>query len=150
MNKAFVREPDDNGQRLCPRCGSLGVPVAPGTIAAHLPPDEASGLAEAAFFCPFGTCDVAYFDIFERILPVDRLAHAVWPKDPAAPICACFGVGVDEIEADIRDGSVERTRAVVEKANSPAAHCATASASGRSCVADVQRYYMKLRNPTQV
>ena len=148
MNKAFVREPDDNGQRQCPRCGSLGVAVGPDTIAAHLPAGETSGLA-SAFFCPFASCGVAYFDIFERVLEVDRLTGAVWPKDPAAPICACFGFGREEIEADIQEGGVRRTRDLVEKAASPAAHCATASASGHSCVPDVQRYYMKHRNPSQ-
>jgi hypothetical protein len=89
-----------------------------------------------------------YFDIFERVLEVDRLTGPVWPKDPAAPICACFGFGRDEIEADIREGSVQRTREQLDKAGSPAAHCATASASGHSCVPDVQRYYMKHRNPS--
>ena len=120
------------------------------TVAAHLPQGEASGLADAAFFCPYATCPVAYFDVFERVLTTDRLAHSVWPKDPGAPICACFGFTSDEIEADVREGSVRRTRELVEKAKSPAAHCATASASGRSCVADVQRYYMKLSHPSQV
>ena len=33
MNKAFVREPDDTGQRNCPRCRSLGTPVGPGAVA---------------------------------------------------------------------------------------------------------------------
>ncbi|MBX9792356.1 MAG: hypothetical protein K2Y37_25935 [Pirellulales bacterium] len=150
MNKAFVREPDDNGQRQCPRCGSLGEAVGPGTVAAHLPGGAESGLADAAFFCPYATCEVAYFDLFERVLTTDRLSRAVWPKDPGAPICACFGFTRDEIEADVREGSVRRTRELVDRAKSPAAHCATASASGRSCVADVQRYYMKLRDPTQV
>ena len=27
MNKAFVREPDDDGRAYCPRCNSLGAPV---------------------------------------------------------------------------------------------------------------------------
>ena len=27
MNKAFIAEPVDTGERNCPRCGSLGVPV---------------------------------------------------------------------------------------------------------------------------
>ena len=66
-----------------------------------------------------------------------------------APICACFGFGREEIEADIQEGGVRRTRDLVEKAGSPAAHCTTASASGHSCVPDVQRYYMKHRNPSQ-
>ncbi len=36
MNKAFVREPEDKGERSCPVCGSLGVPVGRETVAVHL------------------------------------------------------------------------------------------------------------------
>lgn len=145
MNKAFVREPDDTGQAYCPRCRSLGVAVPEATLAAHLRPEALKELADTAWFCPFPTCEVAYFDLFERVATVDALRQPAYPKDPTAPICACFGFTTDEIDEDIAEGGVRRTRALVEKSKTPEAHCSTASPSGQCCVAEVQRYYMKHR-----
>jgi hypothetical protein len=88
---------------------------------------------------------VAYFDQFERTVDIEQLKCPVWPKDPEAPICACFGLTRDDIEADIAAGTVERTRAAIARAKSPEARCMERSPTGRSCVAEVQRYYMKLR-----
>lgn len=149
MNKAFVREPDDDGQRRCPRCDSFGQPVGEATLAAHLPAEALQSISDMAFFCPFPRCDVAYFDDFERFLTVDQLRAPVYPKDPAAPMCACFGLGRDEIDLDIQEGTVERTRALVERAKSPEAHCREAAANGQSCVGEVQRYYMQARQAAQ-
>lgn len=145
MNKAFVREPDDSGERYCPRCKSLGVPVGPVTLAAHLPQAALERLSDAAFFCPFPQCLVAYFDAYERTVEVDQLLGPVYPKDPEAPLCACFGLTRDDIEDDLREGTVRRVRNAVEKAKTPEAQCQTRAATGRSCVAEVQRYYMKRR-----
>ena len=145
MNKAFVREPDDTGQRHCPRCGSLSVTLRRETYVEHLSPAASERLSDVAYFCPFPTCEVVYFDDYERIAVVSDLSHPVYPKDPDAPMCACFGLTRDEIEQEVESGSVKRIREIVLKAKTPAAHCRTASASGQSCVAEVQRYYMKLR-----
>jgi hypothetical protein len=148
MNKAFVREPDDTGQAHCPACGSLAVGVGRQTWQAHVDQEHQTSLAEAAFFCPFAKCEVVYFDMFERRVTTDALLHPVYPKDPAAPICGCFGLTTADIDADIAEGSVRRTRALIEKAKSPEARCTTMSASGRSCVSEVQGYYMKQRGQT--
>jgi len=145
MNKAFVREPDDTGQLHCPACGSLGIGVQRETWQAHVNAEAASGLAETAFFCPYARCDVAYFDMFDRRVALDQLCHGVYPKDSQAPICGCFGLTCEDVEADVREGVVTRVRALVAKANSPLARCRTMSASGQSCASEVQRYYMKLR-----
>jgi hypothetical protein len=145
MNKAFVREPDDTGIAHCPRCQSLGIAVQEATLAAQLKPAALEELASTAWFCPFASCSVAYFDIFERVATVDDLMRPVFPKDPAAPICPCFQFTTDEIDRDLAEGTVERTRALVAKSKCEDARCATASPSGRSCAAEVQRYYMKRR-----
>jgi hypothetical protein len=149
MNKAFVREPDDTGQLHCPDCGSLGVAVQRETWQAHVLPEAAGGLAESAFFCPYAHCDVVYFDMFERRVRVDALTHGVYPKDPLAPICGCFGLTTEDIDCDIREGVVTRVRDLLAKAASPQAQCRTKSASGQSCVAEVQRTYMKKRTPRE-
>jgi hypothetical protein len=145
MNKAFLREPDESGALNCPACGSLGIAVTRETWQQHVVEAARAGLAETAFFCPFPKCDVAYFDMFDRRLKTDSLARGVYPKDPRAPICPCFGLTTADIEADVREGVVTRTRANVEKAKSHEARCLAASPSGQSCVGEVQRYYMKAK-----
>ena len=142
MNKAFVREPDDTGAGYCPRCGSLGAPVSAETLQAQIG-DEVKQLADAAFYCPFPKCEVAYFDLFERIVTVDKIARPAFPKDQSAPICNCFGFTVAEIDADLREGTVARTKALIARTKTPEAHCLTAQPDGRSCAAEVQRYYMR-------
>ncbi len=144
MNKAFVREPDETGQRNCPRCGSLGVTVQQETLAAHLPADALRSLATTAFFCPFPRCDVVYFDAFDRTVDTAALDHGVYPKDPAAPLCGCFGLTRDDVELDISEGGAARVRELLQKTKSPDARCQIMSPSGQCCAADVQRYYMKL------
>ena len=145
MNKAFVREPDETGALHCPACGSLGVSVTRETWRVHVVEVAADALAETAFFCPFPRCDVVYFDMFERQVTTTALRQGVYPKDPQAPMCACFGLTAEDVEADIEEGGVNRVRALIERAKGPEAHCRTAAASGQSCIGEVQRYFMKLR-----
>ena len=148
MNKAFVREPDVTAD-YCPRCGSAGDPVGEITLAAHLTPEQRRNLSEPANFCASPRCEVAYFDKFERFVPAVELARPVYPKDPAAPLCPCFGLTCDDVDQDVADGGVTRVRAAVEKAKSPEARCVELSPNGRSCVAMVQRYYMQKRQGEQ-
>ena len=145
MNKAFVREPDPTTQR-CPRCGSLGEPVGLATLESFLSTDTRNQLSESANFCPFANCDVAYFDMFERFILTGKLKHPVYPKDPDAPICGCFGFTRNEIEQDVRHGDVTRTKALLAKAKSSAARCSVMAASGHSCVAAIQQFYMQCRD----
>lgn len=145
MNKAFVREPDDSGERHCPQCGSLGVPVSGETLDAHLVADARRELSETAFYCPYPRCDVAYFDLFERVVGTTSLVDPAYPKDPTAPLCRCFGLTIDDVEADIQEGGVKRVRAVVDRAKTSEARCHVAAPDGRSCVPEVQRYYLRAR-----
>ncbi|MDZ4820010.1 MAG: hypothetical protein SGJ20_13655 [Planctomycetota bacterium] len=145
MNKAFVREPDDNGERHCPRCGSLATAVTAETIDAHLSAEARGQLADSGFYCSYPQCEVAYFDLFERIVTVEQLVGATFPKDPTAKICNCFGLSPDDIDQDISEDSVVRTRKVIEQSKSAEAHCLTSQPDGHSCVAEVQRYYMRNR-----
>jgi hypothetical protein len=144
MNKAFVRDTEPTVER-CPQCGSIGQPVGSATLDAFIRPEERSQLGETACFCATDRCPVAYFDAFERHASVDQLVRPVYPKDPAAPICGCFGVTVEEIDADVREGVATRTRALIERAKSSEARCSQMAANGHSCVPAVQRYFMKCR-----
>ena len=144
MNKAFVREPDQTAD-YCPRCGSKGQQVGRETIQSHLPDGKTPTVTDPANFCPSPQCDVVYFDAFERIIVTDDLRRSVYPKDTDAPICACFGLTRQDIEADVREGVVTRVKAILEKAKSPEARCSQMAANGQPCVAYVQKYYMQCR-----
>jgi len=143
MNKAFVREPEFDGRAYCPRCGSLGTPVGRTTLDQHLPELVRSRLGDSAWFCGFARCDAAYFDLFESVVLVSELRSRVYPKDPTAPICACFGFTLEELEADVREGPPRRIRALLAKSKSSEAQCRTLAADGQCCLREVQRLYMK-------
>jgi hypothetical protein len=144
MNKAFTREPDSDDV-LCPRCGARGDDVQRETVEALARPEAAARLAPTASYCPTPTCDVVYFDAFERVVTTAEILRPVYPKDADAPICPCFGVTTDPIDQDLAENTVERTRQLVAQSKSPEAHCLTAAPHGRSCAAEVQRYYMQRR-----
>jgi hypothetical protein len=88
---------------------------------------------------------VAYFDSFEEFVLAADLSRPVYPKDSTAPVCACFEVTCQDIEQDVEEGVVTRTRAAVEQAESPSARCAEMAANGRPCVAYLQKFYMECR-----
>ena len=144
MNKAFVRE-SDSTEVLCPRCGGIGDEVPRVTVEAQVPAEARRGLAATAFFCPTPNCPVAYFDAFEATVLADSLVRPVHPKDPAAPLCGCFGLTLDDVQADVEEGVPRRIRELLAKSKSPEAHCETASPTGRCCLPEVQRAYFKLR-----
>ena len=144
MNKAFVREPDQTTHE-CPRCGSQGEPVGSETLRAWLSDAQRRGLAEPANFCPTPRCAVVYFDGFERVILAHELPRPVYPKDRTAPICACFGLTIEDIEQDVREGSPTRVKALLQQAASPAAHCVQRAANGRCCVPLVRKYYLQCR-----
>lgn len=145
MNKAFVREPEFDGRAYCPRCGALGTAVNSVTLDHHLKDRARPQLGEAAWFCSFASCDVAYFDLYERRVMTADLQTPVYPKDPAAPICACFGFTTEDIEADVVEGIPTRIRKLLAKSDSPEARCHALAADGRCCMREVQRIYMRLR-----
>jgi hypothetical protein len=147
MNKAFVREPDTTDV-LCPKCGSAGTSALRAAFEHNVPSEARRSLAATTYFCATPSCPVAYFDAFEATVPTDALAHPVFPKDSRAPLCACFGLTIDDIEDDIAEGTTTRIRALLAKSKSSEAHCEELSATGRSCIADVQRCYFKLRGRT--
>jgi hypothetical protein len=144
MNKAFIREPDDVASR-CPLCQSLGQPVGPQTLNAQLTPGQRRLLAESACFCPDTQCPVVYFDDFSGQVPRTAFTHPIPVKDVEAPLCSCFGLRREDIEADIAEGSVTRTKAAILKAQSGEARCSTLAPNGRPCVAEVQGYFIKCK-----
>jgi Zinc binding domain len=145
MNKAFVREPEADGRAYCPRCGNLGLPVGAGPLDKYIRPESRMKMSDAAWFCNFPRCEVAYFNEFEAIVLVDELTQAVYPKNFDAPMCACFGFKYEDVEADLREGTPTRIRQLLAKSKTADAHCQTLAADGRCCMAAVQELHIKLR-----
>jgi hypothetical protein len=141
MNKAFVREPDGTTD-YCPRCGSKGEPVGVETLRAFLTDEQLRAITESANFCPSPKCEVVYFDSFERTVLAADMQHPVYPKDPTAPICGCFGLTREDIEQDVQEGGTIRVKA----AKSSAARCRQTAANGKPCIAYVQKYYIQCLN----
>jgi hypothetical protein len=146
MNKAFVREPEDDGRAYCPKCRSLGVEVGCGPLDTHVRPEARAKLRDEAWFCNFPRCDVAYFNQLDAVVTIDELNGPVYPKDVNAPLCPCFGFRYDDVEADVKDGTPTRIRALLAKSKSPEANCRTLAPDGRCCMTVVQELYMKLRS----
>ena len=144
MNKAFIREPDQVDSR-CPRCDAMGHPVGPLTLAARLAADVRRVLAERAYFCPDCQCDVVYYDDFGGVVKRASVPGLIPIKDADAPLCACFGLTRDDIERDVEEGVVTRTRAAVLRAQSDEARCTTLAPNGRTCIPEVQGYYLKCK-----
>lgn len=144
MNKAFVREPDEFPSR-CPVCQTTGQSVGPDTLNAQLDYDTRMTLSESAYFCPDGACDVVYFDDYSAVITRAAFKKMIPIKDAQAPICSCFGFTRDDIEQDVEEGVVTRSKAAVERARSSEAHCTTNAPNGRSCIQDLQCYYLKCK-----
>ena len=105
-------------------------------------------MLDAAWFCGFYRCEVAYFNLFGGVVLMDELKTPVYPYDPNAPICACFGLTYDDIESDVSEGTPTRIRAVLARSKTENAPCHTLAADGRSCMGAVQELYMRLRGGT--
>ncbi len=148
MNKAFVREPEDDGRGYCPYCGSLGTPVEAGPLDTHIRPTSRGKLREAVWFCSFSRCEVAYFNQFDVVVLIGELKGPVYPKQLDSAICACFGFTYDDVEADVRDGQPKRIRELLAKSKTSEVRCRTLAADGRCCMSAVQELYMKLRSAT--
>lgn len=145
MSKAFLREPDIDTQAFCPRCGSLGTAVGEVTLRAQLQPAALDKLAPTGWFCPHPPCEVAYFDACGAFAEVAELRHRVAPKHADAPLCACFGFATADLDADVRDGTPTRLRALLAQSQTAEARCAERAANGQCCVPEVRKLYLRLR-----
>lgn len=144
MNKAFVREPDA-ADALCPRCGAAGVAVTVHTMLQFVPAAMQNQIGGSPFFCETPTCPVAYFDSLESVIAADDLVRKIFPKDPAAPLCGCFGLTEEDVWQDIDDGVPTRIRALLQKSKTAAAQCAEKDPQGTCCMPRVQKHYFRLQ-----
>src|ERR1043166_3711160 len=140
MSRAFIRDPEP-GEPPCPECGIPGDTVGPPTLEAQLSPEDRSSLGGTVFYCVNPQCRTAYFNGWGAAVPSSRLARPAYPKDPAGPICLCFGIMAADVEADARDGRKERVRDLVERSKGPDARCVERCPDGRPCIPRVLRLF---------
>ena len=151
MNKAFVREPEDDGRAFCPRCGTLGVPVNSGPLDTHIRPESRAKMLDAAWFCGFYRCDVAYFNLFGGVVLADELKGPVYPYDANAPICVCFGSQVRRCRGGRGGGHADADSRGRSRERKPGRHSVTCSAAdGQSCMGALQELYMRLKRGGRV
>jgi hypothetical protein len=143
VNKAFLREPDEPDDLHCPRCRVLGQAAARDAVAALVSADDLRQLGSAIWFCPNPLCEVGYFDAFEQTVAAARFRRRVYPKNPQAPICPCFCLTADAVEADARAGNPAGVKALIARAAAGPTSCATRTPTGQCCVDEVQRLYLK-------
>jgi len=145
MNKAFIREPDDDGRRYCPKCGSLGTFVRSAPLETHILPEFRGRLGDSAWFCGYPPCEVAYFDPLGGLIRTAELRGPVYPKSDEAAICPCFDFTVADVELDAEAELPLRIRELVVRSQSEAARCGSLAADGQCCLTAVRRLYLKLK-----
>ena len=84
--------------------------------------------------------------MFEQTVRAVELLTPVYPYDPNAPICACFGFTLQDVEDDADESQPLRIRALLTRSQSPEARCQAVAVDGRCCMREVQRLYMKLKS----
>jgi hypothetical protein len=148
VNKAFVKEAEDETSPKCPACLAIGQAVGAATLQRHLIEGGAANLAaSSANFCPNPTCDVAYFDANRQTVGIEKLRSTTWPKrdDPDAVLCACLGVTARQIVQDATRDDPARVRAILDQARSNPHQCCEVMPYAAPCAAEAQRLYLKSR-----
>jgi hypothetical protein len=140
VSRAFIKESEQADPR-CPGCGALGEQVGPTTLNAHLPADACATLGDKAFYCVNSECDAAYFTAWGASVSRDRMKGTAYPKDPAAPLCCCFGLTASDVISDAREGRKDRVKDLVERSKGPQARCAEKCPDGQPCVTRVLQLF---------
>jgi hypothetical protein len=144
MNKAFVREPDQETRVFCPQCGSVGTQVGAITLDRHVRPEVRMRLKQEAWYCSSGNCTTAYFNHLGVTVLISELQTTVYPHDSAASLCACFPFAFDQIIADADDRSPLRIRELYRLSQTPDARCGELAIDGQCCMKEIQRHYFRL------
>lgn len=133
MSRAFIKE-SEQAEPRCPGCGALGEQVGPTTLNAHLPEDACATLGDKAYYCVNSECSTAYFNAWGVSISRDRMTGPAYPKDPAAPLCPCFGITASDVVTDAREGRKDRVKELVEKSKGPEGKCRERCPDGQPCV----------------
>ena len=140
MSRAFVREQEEGDPR-CPGCNALGDSVGRPTMEAHLPATTLPIWVDAAHYCVNSGCPIAYFSPWGSSVASEHLTRTAYPKDPAGPLCSCFGITAEEVIEDALAGRKERVRDLMERSKGPEARCIERSPDGLCCLPRVLRLF---------
>ena len=135
MNKAFVREPEDDGPRVLPALQNAGPPGRLWPVRYAHPPRVPRKDAGRRLVLRVPALRSCLLQPLRRRSPDGRAQIAGLPHDPNTPICACFGLTYDDVEADVHDGTPTRIRELLAKSKSSEAQCHKLAADGICCMA---------------
>lgn len=124
----------------------MGTSVGNGPIELYVPSALQDQMRNAAWCCTNSSCEVVYYNMFEQTVRAAELLTSVYPYDPNAPLCACFGFTLQDVEDDADEAQPLRIRALLARSQSAEARCQAVSVDGRCCMREVQRLYMKLKS----
>jgi hypothetical protein len=83
----------------------VGTTVGNGPIERYVPGSLQDQMKNAAWCCSNAACDVVYYNMFEQTVRAADLLSPVYPYDSNAPICACFGFTLQDVEGDAEERS---------------------------------------------
>lgn len=146
MNKAFMKEPEQETRVFCPRCGNPAVEVSAAVLDRHISPPARSRLKDRGWYCGVSSCDVAYFIEHGSVVLISDLAHPVFPYDATASMCSCFPFFWEDLEDDVQDKIPARIRALYQKSQSEAARCSELAPDGQCCLKEIQKHYFRLKS----
>ncbi len=121
----------------------MGIPVSRKTLLAQLPENIAREFAESAYYCPNPSCPVGYFDTWGSQAPANILRRPSYPKNPAAPLCSCFGITAVAIRQEAEAGRKDLLRELMARAEGSEARCETEAPCGNSCLHEARRVFLK-------
>ena len=86
---------------------------------------------------------MGYYTAWGHTYPARELQSPAFPKDPSAPLCPCFHILPDVIEAEAAQGEKTTIQRLIKRAESDEARCVETSPNGKSCVAEARRLFLK-------
>lgn len=145
MNKAFMKEPEQETRVFCPQCGNPAAEVTRAVLDRHISAAARGRLKDRGWYCGVQACDVAYFVEHGAIVFISELAHPVFPYDAKASLCSCFPFFWEDLELDLQDQIPTRIRALYKKSQSEDAHCSELAPDGQCCLKEIQKQYFRLK-----
>lgn len=141
--------PRATGHLACPRCGSMGKPVARATVAHFISAEALAALGTGeARFCPHPACAVAYYAPLGEPVLKDQLSVRLGLKETEGPrpICYCYGHSVESLAAEWKEkGSVSAVMEVMAKSRAGECRCEELNPQGTCCLPELRRTVLSLQ-----
>ncbi len=131
MTKRFFANLNRTVAPYCPQCQALCDAVGCATLDITCSHACAKNFGNDGWFCTYPDCEVAYFDLYGRIILVEELRQPVHPKSDGAPICPALVSPMNSLTRPLI--SVHPPPfANCWPVQTPAANCTVLAANGRA------------------